>query len=108
MAETATQAQDPHVFRYDDPSWAGLFAARDRGEVCEIDEGFYEHFLDVLPPVAMGKTMLMADGKRRLVTFAMAEGAELITGFWAEKMVGEDGSRSRRFFCQRTQHVNKE
>lgn len=78
-------------------AWNQFLAARDAGGVVEIDQGIFNYFLDVLPPVYMGR-IVEVGGVMRRVSFGFAEGAETITAFWKE---------GGRFFCQRTKDMNR-
>ena len=64
--------------------------ALDAGEV-EIDTEMYYYWLEVLPPVFMGRTITM-NGSRRRVEFAFAEGTEQMVLFFYRKDsdTGED------------------
>ena len=59
-----------------------LIAAMDtRGTVIRVDGAVFDYFLEVLPPVSMGASVV--PGGRRYA-FAFAEGYENIRGFWTE------------------------
>ena len=85
---------EPLVYKEDDVSWKRFLVAVARGERCEVDEEFYNYWLEVLPPIFMNQTVELADGTSRRVHFGAAEGDGVpIDAFWRE---GE------RCFAQRT------
>lgn len=59
-------------------------AARDRGELCVIDEEMYMYWLEVLPPVFMFRDVELINGRKVRAGFGFAEGAERVTAFWEE------------------------
>jgi hypothetical protein len=71
------------LFTYEN-DLAAFCAARDRGELCEVNAEMYDYFLEVLPPVHMGRTVTLCNGKRQFADFEFAEGAERITAFWEQ------------------------
>ncbi len=84
-------------------AWSAMIADRDAGKCVQIDEGTFNYFLEVLPPVLMGETYRLVDGIRRRTAFGFAEGAERITAFWSETENGQ-----RRFYMQHTTSFNEE
>ncbi|MBW3635006.1 MAG: hypothetical protein KY445_00900, partial [Armatimonadetes bacterium] len=82
------------VFNYDcsEEEWAAFIAARDSGEVTEIDEEMWMYWLELLPPIYMNRRVEIA-GKPRCA-FGFAEGYDNIIAFWREQ---------GRFFCARTE-----
>ena len=79
MTATAT------VYRYDDPApgaWKEFIAAMHSGQVFECDDEMWYYWLEVLPPVYMGRTVLLPDGSSVPAAFGFAEGIEHITAFW--------------------------
>ena len=74
-------------------NWKETIDAMDSCQAHEINEEVFYYFLEVLPPVFMGKKFLFADGKIRWCSFGFAEGAEPVTVFWKEK---------EKYFLQRT------
>ena len=81
---------------YTRDNWTQTIEAMHSGEPIEVDEEIFDYFLEVLPPVYMGRNMEIG-GKRRRVAYGFAEGYEPVTAFWSE---GE------RFYCQRTAEMN--
>lgn len=67
---------------------AGDFAdfVRDaRGDAAlEVDGAMWDYWLNVLPPAFMGRTVLIADGRRVFASFGFAEGADEPVAFWRE------------------------
>lgn len=84
--------------------WAEFITAMHSGEVVQIDREMYYYWLEVLPPVFMNQTVKIGGVTRRL-SFGFAEGEERIIGFWLE--FPTDGTKMRRFFCQRTDLINR-
>ena len=84
-------------------TWAETIAAMHSGERVEISEAVYNYFLEVLPPVYMGRRITLPGGDTRRVAFGFAEGAEPITAFWREG--SQDAGWS--FYCQRTKEMNR-
>ena len=80
---------------------AAYLNAVESGKSIEITRGTFDYFLEVLPPVYMTRTMIL-DGQSRNVAFGFAEGYELITAFWIEKIDGKV-----HYFCKRTQELNR-
>lgn len=78
-------------------TWKDTIAAMHSGEKIEIDEGVFDYFLEVLPPVYMGRTVALPCGETRCVSFGFAEGYEPVTAFWSTK---------GRYYCQRTAEIN--
>jgi hypothetical protein len=98
------------IYRYDDtsgsPRWGEFIAAMRSGEPVEIDEEMWDYWLEILPPVFMGRSINLARhpqvvGSFRQVhaVFGFAEGEEPVVAFW--KVNG------RRYCCQ-TPTINKE
>jgi hypothetical protein len=77
--------------------WAATIAAMHSHQRIEIDQEVFDYFLEVLPPVYMGRRITLPGGARCHATFGFAEGTEEITAFWRE---------GDRFFCQRTHEMN--
>lgn len=74
-----------HKYEDDNPNaWSEFIQAMHSGQPFECDEDMFYYWLEVLPPVYMGKRILCADGVERLYHFAFAEGAEPLTVFWRE------------------------
>ena len=82
--------------------WEAFIKAMRSGEKVEIDEEMYFHWLEVLPPVWMNRTVTI-DGLRRRCKFGFAEGAEHIIAFYTEA----DKRKGQRYFCQRTNEINR-
>jgi hypothetical protein len=70
------------------------------GDQIEVDEEVFYYFLEVLPPVFMGKRFKFADGQEVLAAFGFAEGAEPITVFWTDK-------ETKRNYCHRSNLINR-
>jgi hypothetical protein len=80
---------------------AAYLNALESGQRIEITQDTFDYFLNVLPPVYMRRTLVFGSEIRN-AWFGFAEGCEQITAFWIEKC----GSRTR-YFCQRTDEVNR-
>lgn len=80
---------------------AAYLNAVESGETIEITRDTFDYFLEVLPPVYMRRTMIL-DGQSRDVAFGFAEGYELITAFWIEKL-----DDRIHYFCKRTHEMNR-
>jgi hypothetical protein len=76
-------------------------AARERGELCEIDHAMYMYYLEVLPPVMWQRHVVLSDGTARYADFGFAEGMEPIIAFWQTR------EPFVRYFAQRTKFMNK-
>lgn len=88
------------VHRYEDKTpgaWAEFIAAMHSAEPFECDDEMYYYWLEVLPPVYMGRTVKLANGETRRVHFGFAEGADVITAFWQQ---------GDRYFGCRTNDIN--
>ena len=77
--------------------WSEFIAKMHSGDALEVDSEIFYYFLEVLPPVFMGRTIR---GQR--YSFGMAEGEETIVGFWKVKSLfpavyPPDGMR---YFCR--------
>lgn len=96
MADT-TEAR---VHRYSDESpdaWAEFIKIMRSGEVFECDEEMFYYWLEVLPPVYMGRRVELPSGRIVKASFGFAEGREQVVAFWQE---GE------RYFGCRTNLIN--
>jgi hypothetical protein len=88
---------EPTVYRYADSESMDAFNKhRDTGEICEVDEEMFYYFLEVLPPVYMGKNVEVK-GQMRRVAYGFAEGFEEVVVFWTE---------GTRYFCAKTSTMN--
>lgn len=67
------------------------------GKTEEITLEAFDYFLEVLPPVFMGKKFTFRDGQTVKASFGFAEGYEPITVFWTE---------NGRYFCRRSTVIN--
>ena len=65
----------------------------------EVDEEVFNYFLEVLPPVFMGKRFKFSDGQEVVACFGFAEGAEPITIFWTDP-------ETKRNYCRRSSLIN--
>ena len=90
---------EPFTYQND---FAEFIAALDRGECCLIDEELFDYFLGVLPPVSMGRTVTLANGREQYSVFEFAEGLEITRAFWREKR--DDGTNNH--FAQNTNRMN--
>jgi uncharacterized protein YlaI len=105
-----SQGQSVRVFAMEDPTpgaWAAFIAAMHTGHEVEIDEEMFYYWLEVLPPIFMGRKLKYTPANsdteiERVCSFGFAEGAEPITVFWSTGEV-ESGYR---YFCQRTKTMN--
>jgi hypothetical protein len=90
----------PRVHKYGDgggDSWREFIEAMHSGQPAEIDQELFDYFLDVLPPVYMGRTVKLATGETVRASFGFAEGAEIITAFY--RLGG------RLYCCQTTERA---
>ncbi len=78
--------------------WNEYLEARDRGEVCEVDEEIFDYFLGVLPPAYMFKEVTLPGGRSVKAVYGFAEGYEPITAFW---------DQGGKHYCQRTAEMNR-
>ena len=96
---------EQHVFTYDE--WQSktrkegsfdhfIFAMRS-GRTFECDEEMWYYWLEVLPPIHMGRRVVLPNGDEVLASFGFAEGAEEITAFW---------TLGKRYFGCRTNRIN--
>ena len=76
---------------------AAFLAAMHGYEPFEMDEESWYYWLEVLPPVHMGRNVILPNGEKIRAACGFAEGAEEITVFW--RFAG------RHFGC-RTRTVN--
>ncbi len=88
---------------YTRENWQEMIAARDSGEVVEVNQDIYWYFLEVLPPAYMGRTVTLPNGQKQLADYGFAEGYETVTAFW---QVGPNSSDNRQYFCCRTREMN--
>lgn len=65
-------------------TWTAFIEAMESGQVYEVDNHLYEHWLDVLPPRAMYVRRVFRGGIVRRVDFVFAEGDGPRIGFWRE------------------------
>lgn len=80
MAETDDAAR---VYRYDDPdpaAWGDFMAAMHSGRRFECDEEMYYHWMEILPPAWMNRTVEI-DGVPVRTDFGFVEGADYVTAF---------------------------
>ncbi len=76
--------------------------ARDRGELCQIDEEMWSYFLEVLPPRFMHRTVTLCNGEQIAADFGFAEGAERITAFWRSRLEG-----TLKYYAQHTNKISR-
>ena len=77
--------------------WPEFIQAMHSGDTLEVDSEIFDYFLEVLPPIFMGRTI---NGQR--YSFGFAEGAETVVGFQKVKSLFDkvhppDGLR---YFCR--------
>lgn len=82
--------------------FAACVAAMAAGERVEIDHEMYFYWLEVSPPVYMRRVIALPGDGKRVTAFGFAEGSERITAFWCQ-----GNGDSARYFCQRTEEVNR-
>lgn len=82
---------------YTEDNWDEFIKDMHSGNKVHIDEGIFNYFLEVLPPIYMGKVVKLSEGDRR-VSFGFAEGEEMITAFWTEK----DKDGKIQYYCEQT------
>lgn len=95
MKEALTQAK---VYEYGGQDWDEAMQKLNSGEEIEINTEFFDYFLEVLPPVYMGKFVETVNGKHVLASFGFAEGAEQVKAFW---------ECAGRFFACQTKEMNR-
>lgn len=78
-------------------NWSELIKAMGSGEIFETDVEGFDYFLEVLPPVYMGKVVTLPNGEKVKAAFGFAEGAEEIVAFW---------KKGGRYFGCRTTQIN--
>ena len=88
---------------YTTEAWDEMIAAMRSGERIQVEEGVYDYFLEVLPPIYMNRRITLPGGESQRVSFGFAEGAEAIVAFWCQG--NSDAGWS--FFCQRTEEINR-
>ena len=111
------------VHRYGDKTPGAreeFLKAMHSGEQFECDAEMYYDFLEVLPPVFMGKNIEFPDGQKVRARFGFAEGEEFITAFWMtgkERIIERpeggvicslhlEGEPGARYFGRRTNLMN--
>ena len=78
-------------------TWKPMIEAMHSGNVFEMDEEVWMYWLEVLPPIHMGRVVDI-DGERVRCAFGFAEGVEPITDFWR---------RDGRYFGKRSTRINR-
>ena len=63
---------------------AAFLEAMHSGQPFEMDEESWYYWLEVLPPVYMGRTVKLPSGEKVRASFGFAEGEEHITAFWKQ------------------------
>jgi hypothetical protein len=88
-----------HVYRYGitGTEWPEFLSAMHSGEHVEMDREMWDYWLDVLPPVYMGRRVTLPSGHEIHAAFGFAEGASLVVAFWFF---------SGRYWCCRTNEMN--
>jgi hypothetical protein len=76
----------------------GFFEALGRGDRVQVDQQIFDWFLDILPPVFMGRVVDLIDGSSQYALYGFAEGAAIITAFWSSK---------QRFYAQYTNRMSR-
>jgi len=92
--------QQEQIYTYED-DFKDFISAKDKGELCRIDEEMWYYFLEVLPPIYMGERQdVVIDGVTfsRYCSFGFAEGYEEITDFW------KDGAC---YYCKKSNRMNR-
>jgi hypothetical protein len=74
----------------------------DGSRILRIDEEMFYYWLEVLPPVYMGREQIV-DGLKIHCSFGFAEGREPVVDFWSEK----SASGEKVFYCKRSNRLNK-
>jgi hypothetical protein len=77
-------------------NWSETITDINSGEIVEINEEVFDYFLDVLPPVNMGRVVEIS-GKQTRTAFGFAEGVEEIKYFWKQQ---------GKFYCWRSNEIN--
>lgn len=91
------------MFHYDNEAEFRAFVAALRGgDVLEVDAAMFDYFLNVLPPVFMGRS-LEYQGVVRPYVFGSAEGCDFIAVWWVER----DRDGNKRYYAQRTTYRNE-
>jgi len=85
------------ILKFEGPQHAEFIEAMDSYMPFETDEESWDYFLEVLPPVHMGRNVKLPNGEMVRAWFGFAEGAEEITVFWKA-----DG----RYLACRTRTIN--
>ena len=89
--------------------WTEFIKVMHSGEIFEADEEMAYYWLEVLPPVFMGRDILFLpghEGHPMRVWFGFAEGAEPITVFWRNLYKNPHEKAEYRYFGQRTNKIN--
>jgi hypothetical protein len=63
-------------------NWQETLNGLSSGKAVEVTPEVWDYFLEVLPPVFMGKKIKLEDGTEVAASFGFAEGAEKIKAFW--------------------------
>jgi hypothetical protein len=61
-----------------------MIEATERGDIHETTADVFDYFLDVLPPVSMGKAYEIPGRGTIRTSFGFAEGYERVRAFWEE------------------------
>ena len=83
---------------YGTEPWKETIEAMHSFAPIEVTEEIFDYFLEVLPPVFMGRIVTLPNGTRQYASFGFAEGAENIRAFW---------SKGGRFFCCQLETMNR-
>lgn len=78
-------------------NWAETIEGINSGKKVQVSPDVFDYFLEVLPPIFMGKMVEFKDGTKVLASFGFAEGAEKVKVFWME---GQD------YYCRQSDMMN--
>ena len=81
--------------------YRGFVRALSHGELCEIDEEMFVHWLEATAPVCMRRDVLLADSREVRADFVTerCDGERTLEAFWCRCENGN--SADRRYFAQR-------
>lgn len=70
------------MYEKDACDWAEFIEAMNSGQPVEIGPRMFDYWLNVLPPVHMGRTITLPSGARVFASFGFCEGADDVTHFY--------------------------
>lgn len=88
------------IFGEDDRK--AFFEALDKGERCQVTEGVFDEFLDMLPPRFMYRTVALCDGSRVYASFGHGEGEGPTIAFWCATEGNQDHWYAQNVMRQKT------